>query len=107
MAEGGVAGARRGGARGGGDHVDGGGERGLGGGLMERGGKPPVARSSSSTLPLVHSLPGSQNNSHLIMMEMNRMVTVMRMVMEKSNKITITITRIITIITIMTTIDHQ
>ena len=74
---------------------------------MERGGKPPVARNSSSTLPLVHSLPGSHNNSHLIMMEMNRMVTVMRMVMEKSNKITITITRIITIITIMTTMDLQ
>ena len=37
---------------------------------MERGGKPPVARNSSSTLPLVHSLPGSQNNSNLIMMEM-------------------------------------
>ena len=35
------------------------------------------------------------------------MVTVMRMVMKKSNNITITITRIITIITIMTTIDPQ
>ena len=69
---GGAAGAGRGGALGGGDHVDGGGggDGGLGGGLMERGGKPPVARNSSSTLPLVHSLPGSQNNSHLIMMEM-------------------------------------
>ena len=74
---------------------------------MERGGKPPVARNSSSTLPLVHSLPGSQNNSNLIMMEMKTMVTVMRMVMEKSNNITITITRVITIITIMTTIDRQ
>ena len=39
---------------------------------MERGGKPPVARNSSSTLPLVHSLPGSQNNFPLIVMEMRR-----------------------------------
>ena len=61
-----------GGACGGGDHLDGGGECGLGSGLMERGGKPPVAQNSSSTLPLVHSLPGSQNSFPLIVMEMRR-----------------------------------